>query len=170
MHKIFILLVLSTLLGSAQSQAQVPPHTITGITPMSHVARGTFEVSVKPLPFEEAGDGVKIGRMSIDKKISGDLTATTKGQMLTAGTDTKGSAGYVAIEYVTGTLSGHEGTFILQHTATMNRGEPSMSITVVPDSGAGELKGLVGDFRINIVDGKHFYEFTYRLDGRSGDD
>ena len=130
---------------------------------MSQVARGTFEVSIKPLPFEEAGDSENLGRMSIDKNISGDLTATTKGQMLTAMTDTQGSAGYVAIEQVTGSLNGHKGSFILQHSATMNRGEPSMRITVVPDSGSGELKGLVGDFKINIVDGKHFYEFSYHL-------
>lgn len=131
---------------------------------MSQVARGTFEVSIKPLPFEEAGDSENLGRMSIDKNISGDLTATTKGQMLTAMTDTQGSAGYVAIEQVTGSLNGHKGSFILQHSATMNRGEPNMRITVVPDSGTGELKGLVGDFKINIVDGKHFYEFSYHLD------
>lgn len=130
---------------------------------MSQVARGTFEVSIKPLPFEEAGDSENLGRMSIDKNISGDLIATTKGQMLTAMTDTQGSAGYVAIEQVTGSLNGHKGSFILQHSATMNRGEPSMRITVVPDSGSGELKGLVGDFKINIVDGKHFYEFSYHL-------
>ena len=130
---------------------------------MHQLARGTFEVTITPLALEGTGESSRIGRMSIDKNISGDLTATTKGQMLTAGTDTKGSAGYVAMEQVTGTLHGRTGTFILQHTATMNRGEPSLRISVVPDSGTGELKGLAGDFTISIVDGRHLYEFTYRL-------
>lgn len=129
---------------------------------MAHVANGSFEVSVKPLPSEEH-ESAKFGRMSIDRVISGDLTATTKGQMLTAGTDTQGSAAYVAIEHVTGSLNGHAGTFFLQHSATMNRGEPTMSITVVPDSGTGELKGLVGTFNITMAAGRHSYEFTYRI-------
>ena len=128
---------------------------------MSHDAKGTFEVSIKPLPFEGAGKDAKLGRMSIDKVISGDLVATTQGQMLTGGTVTAGSAGYVAMEQVTGTLDGHKGGFILQHTATMNRGEPNMDIHVVPDSGTDELAGLAGDFKIQIVDGKHHYEFNY---------
>ena len=132
---------------------------------MPQVAEGTFEVTLKPLVVEEAPEDSQIGRMSIDKTISGDLIATTRGQMLTAGTGTKGSAGYVAMEQVNGTLNGRKGTFILQHSATMNRGEPSMRITVVPDSGTGELEGLAGDFRIDVVDGKHLYEFTYHLDG-----
>ena len=132
---------------------------------MPQVAEGTFEVTLKPLVVEEAPEDSQIGRMSIDKTISGDLIATTRGQMLSAGTATKGSAGYVAMEQVTGTLNGRKGTFILQHSATMNRGEPSMRITVVPDSGTRELEGLVGEFRIDIVDGKHLYEFTYHLDG-----
>ncbi|MEO5565059.1 MAG: DUF3224 domain-containing protein [Luteimonas sp.] len=130
---------------------------------MADVATGSFEVSIKPLVFEGAADQAKTGRMSIDKTISGDLTATTQGQMLTAMTETPGSAGYVAIEHVTGTLAGHDGSFTLQHSATMNRGVPSMSISVVPDSGTGALKGLTGDFKINIVDGKHLYAFNYRL-------
>lgn len=131
---------------------------------MSRIAKGTFEVALKPLAVEDATDDSSLGRMSIDKTISGDLIATTKGQMLTAMTGIKGSAGYVAMEEVTGTLQGRKGSFVLQHSATMNRGEPSMNISVVPDSGDGELKGLSGDFEIDIVEGKHFYEFTYRLD------
>ncbi len=101
--------------------------------------------------------------MSIDKQISGDLTASTVGQMFSAMTSTDGSAGYVALERVVGTLSGKRGAFVLQHTGTMNRGTPSLVVTVVPDSGTEELVGLEGEFKINIEEGKHTYEFTYRL-------
>lgn len=130
---------------------------------MTHVAHGRFEVQIKPLTVENAGAEDKLGRMSIDKTISGDLIATTKGQMLTAGTAVEGSAGYVAMERVTGTLNGREGSFILQHTATLDRGEPSMDIQVVPDSGTDDLTGLVGQFKIQIADGEHRYEFSYEL-------
>lgn len=130
---------------------------------MASAAKGTFAVKVLPLNFEGQADGTKLGRMSIDKEISGDLTATTKGQMLSAGTDVKGSAGYVAIERVEGTLNGRKGSFVLQHTGTMNRGAPSLSITVVPDSGTGDLVGLTGDFKIINAEGKHSYVFEYAL-------
>lgn len=130
---------------------------------MNAVAKGTFTVKLSPLPFEGQADGSKLGRLSIDKQIAGDLTATIAGQMLSAGTDTKGSAGYVAIERVEGSLHGRKGSFVLQHTGTMNRGAPSLSVTVVPDSGTGELTGLAGTFTIAISDGKHFYEFAYAL-------
>ncbi len=132
---------------------------------MTQTAKGTFAVALQPLPFEGADAGSKLGRASIDKQMSGDLVATTNGQMLSAMTDTKGSAGYVAIERVTGTLHGKRGTFVLQHTGIMNRGVPSLAVTVVPDSGTDELQGLEGEFAINIVDGKHYYEFAYRLTG-----
>jgi hypothetical protein len=101
--------------------------------------------------------------MTIDKQFHGDLEATSKGEMLAAGTAVKGSAGYVAMEKVTGTLKGRTGTFVLQHTGTMNRGEPQLSVTVVPDSGTGQLAGLTGKMAINIADGKHSYEFEYTL-------
>ena len=130
---------------------------------MTQSASGEFVVSLKPLAFEDADPDHKLGRMSIDKQISGDLTATTMGQMLSARTSTDGSAGYVALEVVTGVLNGKKGTFVLQHTGTMNRGTPSLSVTVVPDSGTGELVGLEGEFKISIEEGKHFYEFNYRL-------
>jgi hypothetical protein len=83
--------------------------------------------------------------------------------MLTAGTDVKGSAGYVAIERVTGTLHGRTGAFVLQHTGTMSRGTYQLSVTVVPDSGTGQLLGLAGKFNITIADGKHSYDFAYTL-------
>jgi hypothetical protein len=101
--------------------------------------------------------------MSIDKSISGDLVATTTGQMLSAMTEIKGSAGYVAIERVDGVLDGRKGTFVLQHSGTMNRGAPGLSVMVVPDSGTGELAGLAGEFKILIAEGRHSYEFSYSL-------
>jgi Protein of unknown function (DUF3224) len=130
---------------------------------MTQVAKGEFVVKMSPLPIEGQADGSKLGRMSIDKTISGDLVASTAGQMLSAMTDVKGSAGYVAIERVVGTLKGKRGSFVLQHTGVMNRGTPSLQVTVVPDSGTDELMGLEGEFQIKIADGKHNYEFVYRL-------
>ncbi|MBE0643941.1 MAG: DUF3224 domain-containing protein [Bacteroidetes bacterium] len=131
-----------------------------------HTARGEFIVTLKPLEFEGADPEAKLGRLSIDKRISGDLEAVTAGQMLSAMTATKGSAGYVAIEQVSGVLDGKRGSFILQHTGSMNRGVPSLVVTVVPDSGTGELTGLEGEFTITIEEGRHFYEFSYRLPAR----
>lgn len=130
---------------------------------MNETATGEFVVKLLPLAFEGQSEGSKLGRMSIDKTISGDLVATTKGQMLSAMTEIKGSAGYVAIEKVEGSLKGRKGTFVLQHTGTMNQGSPSLSVTVVPDSGTGELVGLAGQFNIIIAAGIHSYEFTYTL-------
>ena len=130
---------------------------------MNLVAKGEFVVKLLPLAVEDQPEGSKIGRMSIDKSISGDLTATTAGQMLSAMTDVKGSAGYVAIERVEGVLTGKKGSFVLQHIGTMNRGAPTLSVTVVPDSGTGELVGLAGEFNIIIANGKHSYEFKYTL-------
>ena len=130
---------------------------------MNQIAKGTFVVKVLPLVFEGQPEAGSLGRMSIDKEISGDLVATTQGQMLSAVTETKGSAGYVAIERVDGTLHGRKGGFILQHIGTMNRGAPNLSVSVVPDSGTGELVGLIGDFKIIRAEGKHSYEFNYSL-------
>jgi hypothetical protein len=126
-------------------------------------ARGTFEVKMSPLTLDDKAADATLGRMSLDKQFHGDLEATSKGEMLTAMTSVQGSAGYVAIERVSGTLGGRTGTFALQHSGTMNRGEPQLSITVVPDSGTGQLAGLAGRMTINIADGKHSYEFEYTL-------
>jgi hypothetical protein len=125
-------------------------------------ATGTFEVKMQPQSDENVGDPT-VGRMSLDKQFQGDLEASSKGQMLAVRGDVPGSAGYVAMERVTGTLSGRTGTFALQHTGTMTRGVPELSVTVVPDSGTGELTGLAGKLAINIVDKQHFYEFEYTL-------
>jgi hypothetical protein len=130
---------------------------------VSTQASGTFEVKVLPQPAEEKIGDPTVGRLSIDKTFHGDLEATSKGQMLAVGTDVKGSAGYVAMERVAGTLHGHAGTFALQHSGTMTRGTPQLSVTVVPDSGTGELVGLAGKIEIKIVDGKHLYDFEYTL-------
>jgi hypothetical protein len=127
--------------------------------PMSH-ATGPFEVKLTP---QDDKLDPTLARMIIDKQFHGDLEATSKGTMLSAGTAVKGSAGYVAMELVTGTLHGRTGTFVLQHSATMNRGVPSLSITVVPDSGTGQLSGLTGSMNIIIADGKHSYDFSYTL-------
>ena len=121
------------------------------------IARGTFEVKLKPEGTQDEG------RMSIDKQFHGDLEATSKGTMLAAMTAVKGSAGYVAIERVTGTLDGRAGSFVLQHSGTMTRGVPVQSVTVVPDSGTEELTGLAGLMTIIIEAGAHSYEFQYTL-------
>ena len=101
--------------------------------------------------------------MSIDKTFSGDLDATSQGEMISAGTEVQGSAGYVALERVTGTLAGRVGSFVLQHSGILNRGNPDLQITVVPDSGTGELIGLSGEMTIDVADGKHSYEFEFTL-------
>jgi hypothetical protein len=124
-------------------------------------ASGAFDVKINPQT-DEGGDPT-IGRMTLDKQYHGPLEGTGKGQMLTGGTDVQGSGVYVAIERVNGKLDGQSGTFLLQHGGTMTRGVPQLIITVVPDSGTGELVGLAGKMMINIVEGKHFYEFEYTL-------
>lgn len=129
---------------------------------MTTRATGTFEVQLKPLaPYNT--DDPMIARMSIDKQLRGGLDAVSKGEMLSAGTSVRTSAGYVAIERVTGSLDGRSGSFVFQHSATMNRGVPALSVTVVPDSGTDALAGLVGTFMILIENGKHSYQFDYAL-------
>lgn len=124
-------------------------------------ASGPFEVTLAPLASAWAGDAAPLARMSIEKQFTGELSATSHGEMLSASGSVKGSAGYVAMENVTGTLHGRAGSFVLQHSATMNRGVPSLSITVVPDSGTGELAGLTGSMQIIIDNKRHSYIFDY---------
>lgn len=126
-------------------------------------ASGTFEVKITPQATDGGPESALLGRMSIDKQFHGDLEATSKGTMLSAGTAVKGSAGYVAIERVSGTLHGRSGAFVLQHSGTMTRGAPQLTITVVPDSGTEGLVGLAGKVAIVIADGKHSYDFEYTL-------
>ena len=131
---------------------------------MTSHASGTFEVKLTPQkPDNPEAEGANLGRMSIAKQFSGDLEAASQGEMLAAGTDVKGSAGYVALERVRGTLQGRDGTFVLQHSGTMTRGVPQLSVSVVPDSGTGALTGIVGAMTIRIADRDHFYEFEYTL-------
>jgi hypothetical protein len=122
-------------------------------------ANGTFDVKLNPQPADESG----VGRLTIDKQFHGHLEATSKGHMLAYSTDVQGSAGYVAMERVTGSVSGRSGTFVLQHSGTMTRGDALLVLTVVPDSGTDDLRGLTGRMAISIVDKKHFYEFEYTL-------
>jgi len=126
-------------------------------------ATGPFDVKMTPEAADTEGEGSALGRMALVKTYHGDLEATARGTMLTAGASVEGSGAYVAVERVTGTLHGRRGTFALQHMGTMTRGEPSLSITVVPDSGTGELAGLSGGLAILIVGGKHSYELEYTL-------
>ena len=124
-------------------------------------ASGTFEVKLNP---QDQGADAPVGRMEIDKQFQGDLVATSKGQMLMAGSSSvKDSAGYVAIERVTGTLNGRRGSFYLQHNGVMTRGVGELTITVIPDSGTDQLVGLRGKMNIIIAEGKHSYEFEYTL-------
>ena len=132
--------------------------------PATRRATGTFEVKMTPQAADDytaAGSG--LARFTSDKQIHGDLEATSKGQMLSGGDYSSGSAGYVAMERVTGTLSGRSGAFTLQHSATLNRNMPTLSITVVPGSGSGQLAGISGSMNIRIEGGKHFYDFDYSL-------
>jgi hypothetical protein len=131
---------------------------------MTRHASGTFEVKLNVQKADsKAAESANLGRMSIEKQFHGDLAGTSAGEMLSAGMEVKGSAGYVAMERVNGTLDGRTGTFVLQHSGTMTRGEPQLSITVVPDSGTEELVGIAGKLTIKIVEKKHFYEFEYTL-------
>lgn len=122
-------------------------------------ASGAFEVKMEPQT-QEASAPVP-GRMLLDKRFHGDLEATSRGQMLTALTEVEGSAGYVAIEHVSGTLVGRSGTFALQHSGVMTRGAQQLTITVVPDSGTGQLVGLAGKMEIDNIGGKHSYTLEY---------
>ena len=130
---------------------------------MTTRAAGTFDVKVAPQESDAYSEDGMLGRMTIDKELHGDLEGTGKGQMLTAMTSLKNSAGYVAIERITGTVHGKSGTFALMHTGTMNRGVPGLVIAVVPDSGTGELTGLAGSFTIIRAEDTHSYEFDYTI-------
>jgi hypothetical protein len=131
---------------------------------MSQQATGPFDVKVTPQPLAGPAEDSTLGRLSIEKTYHGDLEATGNGQMLTAGTPVKGSAAYVAIERVSGKLRGRTGTFALMHRGTMGHGEQHLEITVVPDSGTGELVGLSGSMQIVIAEGgKHSYTLEYAL-------
>jgi predicted flavoprotein YhiN len=134
-------------------------------------ATGSFDVKVVPQkPDTQIARAANLGRLTIDKRFHGELEGISKGEMLAAHTDVKGSAAYVALERVTGTLKGLNGSFVLKHSATMNRANPVASITVVPDSGTGELKGLTGKMSIIVAaDGGHSYEFDFKVGAADSD-
>jgi hypothetical protein len=152
--------------GHAQAQSQAQPPVPSGVqkekTVTEHAA-GPFDVKMDAQGESDKGDGSTLARYSLDKQYHGDLEGTAKGMALTAGTDVKGSAGYVALERVTCTLKGRSGSFVLQHSGTMAHGESQLSITVVPDSGTGQLVGITGKMTIIVAAGKHSYEFEYSL-------
>jgi uncharacterized protein DUF3224 len=126
-------------------------------------AKGTFVVQLSAEPPYATEDGITLGRVTLDKTFTGDLVATSHGDMLSARGPVANSAGYVAIERVIGTLGGKPGTFVLQHSGLMDRGGGSLTVTVVPDTGTGELAGLRGKMTIEIVDKQHRYELEYEI-------
>lgn len=128
---------------------------------MTQHATGTFDVKLTTQ--DDKSDDQSMGRVTIEKQWQGDLVGTSKGQMLTGGDFKTGSAGYVAMEKFAGAVKGRKGTFILQHSATMTAGKGDLTITVVPDSGREELKGIAGRLTIKIENGNHFYDFEYDL-------
>jgi len=142
----------------AQSSVLSPSHDEASVT--TH-ATGTFDVTLTPQTTVHSA--TNLGRMSIEKHFHGDLEGTSRGEMLTAMTDVPGSAGYVAIEQVSGTLHGRRGTFVLQHSGVVAHGTQQLRITVVPDSGTDDLAGLAGTMTITITDGKHAYDFEYTI-------
>lgn len=157
-----ICLFIGVVLAEAQTDAPVPRAIQKGNV-MSLHASGTFEVKLTPHPSKENDEGANLFRMSIDKQFHGDLAAISKGEMLADNMGDKGAGGYVAMERVSGTLHGRRGTFVLQHSGTMTRGSAQLSITVVPESGTGQLAGLEGKMMIKAANGKHSYDFEYTL-------
>jgi Protein of unknown function (DUF3224) len=133
---------------------------------MSQRAAGSFDVKITPQkPDTQIARAANLSRLTIDKRFHGDLEGISKGEMLAAQTDLPGSAGYVALERVTGKLKGRAGGFVLQHSATMTRGTPVAFVTVVPDSGTGELRGLSGKMTVTVAaDGAHTYEFDFKIE------
>ncbi|MGB7202331.1 MAG: DUF3224 domain-containing protein [Pyrinomonadaceae bacterium] len=157
--------VLSILVGFAVAQENSAVRKINQKGKIvSKIAKGTFVVKVTPLAVEENVGDPLIGRLSLEKQLSGDLVGTSKGQMLGVQTEVKDSAGYVAMERFTGALGGKKGSFALQHLGTMQGGKFDLNVIVVPDSGTGELAGLTGKMNIIIKDGKHLYEFEYSFE------
>lgn len=153
----------SAIAIAADPEINAATHAAPAEHPMTVHASGTFDVKIMPLALaDNVADDVR-GRMSINKQFHGDLEATSVGEMLTATTATRGSMAYAAIERVSGKLNGRAGSFVLQHTGLMTRGAPSLVVTVVPDSGTGELLGLSGTLTITIADGKHAYDLAYSL-------
>lgn len=167
LHTLALLLLLLSNAAQTASTAAPAPHSAQ-VSPMMHHATGAFEPVLMPAPLADEHADKTLGRMSISKRFHGGLEATTRGEMLTVRTATKGSMGYVAIEQVTGVLDGRTGAFTMLHSGIMDRGTPHLAVTVVPGSGTGELAGLTGTMTITIdPDGKHTYDFAYALPNAS---
>ena len=130
---------------------------------MSHIATGRFDIKLQPQGLSPAAEATGLGRLSLDKQFSGDLQASSQGEMLSFRSSTPGSAGYVAMERVHGSLHGRSGSFMLQHSASMAQGQSTQSITVVPDSATDALLGLRGSMQITIDNGEHSYRFEFQL-------
>ena len=158
-----LVVVFSTMCFSRQGAAMQTATVEEAPTTMR--AKGTFEVQLSPLETYNQAANAKVGRLSIDKTFAGDLVGTSQGEMLTGGSPADGSAGYVAIETVTGALEGRSGSFLLQHSGTMTPASQELTVTVVPGSGSGELEGIGGTMSIEIEDGKHLYDFEYTFSG-----
>lgn len=131
---------------------------------MSKQAKGTFEIQATREPAYDDEDGVALARTKLDKQFQGALEGTSVVHMIAAGGNVKGSAAYVAVERIRGTLEGRRGGFVVHHTGVMDRGTPSLTISIVPDSGTGALRGIRGSMAIEIVEGKHFYTLDYTLE------
>jgi len=155
--------ILSTGVPASAAEPTVAPLPLPSSRLVTMHARGTFEVQITPMPVDAYTDATSLGRMTIDKQFSGDLVGTGKGQMLTGMGQVKGSAAYSAIERFTGTVAGKQGSFVMQHTGIVTRGAQSLVITIVPDSGTGELAGIGGTLAITIVDKQHAYDLEYTL-------
>jgi hypothetical protein len=163
-HLRIILAVILCVGFTAFTQAQTPPTKLLRKDPvMTRHAEGSFDVKTTPIPADDATKDTPIGHFALDKHFHGDLEGSSKGEMLSAGDPSKGSAGYVAIEHITGTLNGHTGSFALQHNGSMDQGTFLLEITVVPGSGTGDLVGIGGTMKIIIAAGKHSYTFDYTL-------
>lgn len=130
---------------------------------MARHANGTFEITMSPQPAQDGVGDLSVGRMAIHKQFHGDLEGTGNGQMLAVGTPVDGSAGYVAMERVSGIVHGRQGSFALQHTGTLTRGTPQLSVTIVPDSGTDGLSGIAGRLDITVANGVHAYHLEYSL-------
>ena len=126
-------------------------------------ARGPMDVNMEPEPPFLEQEGVTLNRHSVSKTFRGDMAGTSQAQMIAAFTGTPGSAGYVAIEHFTGSVGGRTGSFVMQHSGIMDRGDAQLTVTIVPDSGSGELTGISGDLDIDNDDGQHFYSLRYEL-------
>ena len=162
--KCYLILCACLCLSLAAVHPQAPPSKLLGKDPiMTRHAEGAFEAKTTPLPADDATGGAAIGRYALSKQYHGDLDATSKGEMLGSGDPQKGSAGYVAIEHVTGTLNGHTGSFAFQHLGVMDQGKLQLTVSVVPGSGAGGLAGISGTITIIHAPGKLSYTFEYTL-------